>query len=108
MSHVRHVGNRTVILLIAVILGSCACIHEQAEGLLCVSVYDGDTLELENGEVVRLIGIDSPEHSDPGGDIARDYLSALVLNRRVILVPGNEERDDYGRLLRYVYVKGIR
>lgn len=107
MNHVRSVSQKTAILIIGVILGSCACLHQQAEGMFCVSVYDGDTLELENGEVVRLIGIDSPEHSDPGGDIARDYLSALVLNRRVILVPGTEEQDDYGRLLRYVYVNGV-
>jgi endonuclease YncB( thermonuclease family) len=72
-----------------------------------VSVYDGDTFESENGEVVRLIGIDSPEHFEPGGHIARDYLSSLILNKKLVPVPGDQELDTYGRLVRYVQVGGI-
>jgi micrococcal nuclease len=107
MNHRRNYNKKRMLLFIGLVLATCACLHEQAEGLLCVSVYDGDTFELENGEVVRLIGIDSPEHFEPGGDIARDYLSSLILNKKVILVPGDQELDAYNRLLRYVYVDGI-
>jgi len=39
-----------------------------------------------------------------GSDIARDYLMNLVLNNRVRLVAEKEDRDQYGRLLRYVYL----
>jgi micrococcal nuclease len=106
MIHIGNAKNKKIIILV-LLLVSCACLHEQFEGLLCVSVYDGDTFELQNGEVVRLIGIDSPEHFEPGGDIARDYLSSLILNKEVVLVQGDQERDDYNRLLRYVYIEGI-
>jgi micrococcal nuclease len=94
-------------LAIVIVLVFSSCVNQQAEKALCTAVYDGDTFELENGEVVRLIGIDSPEHFEPGGDIARDHLSSLILNKKVILVPGDQELDTYDRLLRYVYVDGI-
>ena len=35
--------------------------------LICTAVIDGDTFNLETGEKVRLIGIDAPELSQPGG-----------------------------------------
>jgi micrococcal nuclease len=85
------------------ILAIVGCIQQQSS-FVCVAVIDGDTFELNTGEIIRLIGIDAPEHSEPGGDIAREYLSCLVLNKEIVLVAGLEERDTYGRLLRYVYV----
>jgi micrococcal nuclease len=83
-----------------------AGIQEQSE-TYCVAVYDGDTITLATGVKVRLIGIDAPELSEPGGDIARNFLACLVLNKEVTLVKGDENTDSYGRLLRYVYVNGI-
>jgi micrococcal nuclease len=82
-------------------------VHQQSENILCVAVYDGDTITVANNEEVRLIGIDAPELSEPGGDISRDFLACLVLNKRVTLVKGVENTDSYERLLRYVYVDGI-
>jgi micrococcal nuclease len=82
-------------------------VHQQSENILCVAVYDGDTITVATGVKVRLIGIDAPELSEPGGDIARNYLACLVLNKEVILVKRDENTDSYGRLLRYVYVDGI-
>lgn len=41
---------------------------------------------------------------EAGSDIARDYLLNLVLNKRVRLIAEKEDRDQYGRLLRYVYL----
>jgi micrococcal nuclease len=84
-----------------------AGIQEQSESILCVAVYDGDTITLSTNEQVRLIGIDAPELSEPGGDISRDFLACLVLYKEVTLVKGDENTDSYGRLLRYVYVNGV-
>jgi endonuclease YncB( thermonuclease family) len=56
-----------------------AGIQDQSEAY-CVAVYDGDTITVSTGVKVRLIGIDAPELSEPGGDIARNYLACLVLN----------------------------
>ncbi len=65
-------------------------------------VVDGDTVELSNGETVRLVGIDTPEVGQCGADRATANLERLVLFKRVRLTVSDEDRDGYGRLLRYV------
>jgi len=65
-------------------------------------VVDGDTIELANGATVRLVGIDTPEVGECGFERAADRLAALVLGRAVRLGESDEDRDGYGRLLRYV------
>lgn len=67
-------------------------------------VVDGDTVDLDNGETVRLVGIDTPERGECGYDEARAALVALVEGRRVTLGASDEDRDRYDRLLRYVDV----
>jgi endonuclease YncB( thermonuclease family) len=56
--------------------------------IFCTSIIDGDTFRLENGETVRLIGIDAPELSQPGGKESREYLTQLILNKGVTLESG--------------------
>lgn len=97
-------GVMKYLLLTLLLLGATGCIRQQTEKICCTAILDGDTFELENGETVRLIGIDAPEIFDPGGDIARDFLSYLILDKKIILLPGDEDKDNYGRLLRYVYI----
>jgi micrococcal nuclease len=72
--------------------------------LICTAVIDGDTIRLETGEKVRLIGIDAPELSQPGGEESRQYLTRLILNKGITLETGYEDRDKYNRLLRFVYI----
>jgi endonuclease YncB( thermonuclease family) len=71
---------------------------------LVTRIVDGDTLELGNGEVVRLVGIDTPETGECGFEPAADSLARLVLGKPVTLGESDEDRDRYGRLLRYVDV----
>lgn len=73
---------------------------------LVTRIVDGDTLELGNGETVRLVGIDTPEVGVCGFEEAGARLAELVLGRRVTLAESDEERDGYGRLLRYVDAAG--
>ena len=74
-------------------------------------VADGDTVRLTNGELVRYIGIDSPELHHPYKPVqpfareARDANERLVLHKRVRLEFDAEQRDRYGRLLAYVYLE---
>jgi micrococcal nuclease len=75
--------------------------------LICTAVIDGDTFILENGETVRLIGIDAPELSQPGGEESRKYLTRLILNKGVTLETGREDQDKYNRLLRFVYLGNL-
>ncbi len=70
----------------------------------CTAVIDGDTFRLETGETVRLIGIDAPELSQPGGKTSREYLAHLILDKGITLETGQEDRDKYNRLLRFVYI----
>lgn len=69
-----------------------------------VSVVDGDTLKISSGEVVRLIGIDSPETKAPYYVEAKNKLTELTLNKKVRLEKDVSETDRYGRLLRFIYV----
>ena len=71
--------------------------------LVCTSIIDGDTFRLETGEKVRLIGIDAPELSQPGGVLSREYLAHLILGNPITLERGSEDKDNYNRLLRFVY-----
>lgn len=74
---------------------------------LVARVVDGDTLELGNGDTVRLVGIDTPELGQCGYDRASEALGRLVTGRQVRLTTSDEDRDRYGRLLRYVDVGGV-
>ena len=65
-------------------------------------IVDGDTIELGNGETVRLVGIDTPEVGECGFEEASANLSSLILGEMVRLGESDEDRDSYGRLLRYV------
>ena len=73
-------------------------------------VNDGDTLTLTNGGKVRLLQIDAPElETDCYGRAALQTLIALApKGARVSLAadPTLDDRDRYGRLLRYVFVRG--
>ena len=75
-------------------------------------VIDGDTIELENGERVRYLGVETPEVSHPSkvpecyGVEATERNRDLVEGLVVRLLSDGEDRDSYGRLLRYVFVDG--
>ena len=71
---------------------------------LVTRVVDGDTIELGNGETVRLVGIDAPEVGECGYERAADNLARLALGKAVRLGRSEEDRDRYARLLRYVDV----
>ena len=76
-------------------------------------VLDGDTIELENGERVRYIGINTPEIAHPPrgaeffGPKAAEANRELVEGKRVRLEFDVQKRDRYGRLLAYVYVDSL-
>lgn len=80
---------------------------EQPGTVLVTRIIDGDTVEIEGGARVRLIGIDTPERGECGFREANDHLAALILSRRVVLVAGaRQDVDRYDRLLRYIDLDG--
>jgi endonuclease YncB( thermonuclease family) len=70
-------------------------------------VIDGDTIEMENGARVRLVQIDAPELGSEcyGQKSAAALRSLLPTGTKVRLVRDRrlDNRDRYGRLLRYVF-----
>lgn len=71
-------------------------------------VIDGDTLELKNGDRVRLIGVDTPEigpgSPEPYALQARELTRRLVSGRPIRLEFDRERFDKYRRVLAFVYV----
>jgi len=83
-----------------------------------LKVIDGDTVELSNGEKVRYVGIDAPEIKkkikgkwreapQPFGLPAFRFNRHLVEGHTVYLEFDQKERDNYERLLGYLYVDGV-
>jgi micrococcal nuclease len=76
----------------------------------CIRVVDGDTIELDGGERIRLIGVNTPESVDPRrpveyfGKEAAAFTRRMVEGRSVRLEYDEETRDNYGRTLAYVYL----
>lgn len=78
------------------------------------SVVDGDTVDVRVGTRrarVRLIGVNTPETVDPRrgvecfGPEAKQYTARLLpYGTRIRLERDIEPRDDYGRLLAYVFL----
>lgn len=75
-------------------------------------VIDGETLALDDGREVRLIGALAPRASDAGAAVGAwpietesiRVLTALVLGRSVKLAFSNRRADRYGRHLAHVFV----
>ena len=67
-------------------------------------IVDGDTLRLGDGKTIRLTGINAPETDEFYYEEAKEKLKELVLGKKVRLEKDKSDKDDYGRLLRYVYV----
>ncbi len=94
------------------------------QNVLVTQAMEGDTLRLENGECIRLIGVDTPENQ-MGGKLVFDSKVTLIqidvlqtmakeaLRFTKQLVDGKmariefdeKKRDQYGMLLGYVFIK---
>ncbi|OJI09696.1 MAG: hypothetical protein COV08_00065 [Candidatus Vogelbacteria bacterium CG10_big_fil_rev_8_21_14_0_10_49_38] len=64
-------------------------------------VIDGDTFELEDGDVVRLLGIDAPEEGECYFKESKAALKKLIEGKSVELRKDVTGTDHFGRLLRY-------
>lgn len=73
-------------------------------------VVDGDTVVLDGGTRVRLLGVDTPETKapdrpvEPLGPEAAEFTRSHVEGRMVRLQFDRERKDRYDRLLAYVFI----
>lgn len=71
-------------------------------------ISDGDTLRLTDGRKVRLLQIDAPEVAGDcyGRQATRALLALTPAGTKIALEadPALDDRDGYGRLLRYVRI----
>jgi micrococcal nuclease len=110
-SSIKYFKNRkffTFIIPVVVLLFLLSTSH--AEIYKVKRAVDGDTLLLNNGERVRLIGVDTPETKHPQKPVEYFGREAYLFTKQ--MVDGKEarfefegpKRDRYGRLLAYVYL----
>jgi len=99
-----------IISLLFLFISGCI----EKESLVTVSyVIDGDTIVLENGDKIRLIGVDAPEiheSTKPVGEFAweaKKFVEDFLKSNgwKISLEFDEEKYDYYGRTLAYVYGK---
>ncbi len=83
------------------------------ERVRVTGVIDGDTIIIAGGQRIRYLGIDTPEKGKEGPPefLAQEaYLfnRNLVLNKEVRLKYGPERRDNFDRVLAYVFLENGR
>jgi micrococcal nuclease len=92
--------------------GETHCPPSRIDARVTVSyVYDGDTVRLQSGDKVRLIGINTPEMARderPAEPLAKHARQALIKllkqhGHQISLRYGQQQRDRYGRLLAHAY-----
>jgi micrococcal nuclease len=76
-------------------------------------IINGDTVQLDTGEIVKYIGIETPELNvkEGGSEFfakqASRYNQKLVLLKKVRLEFDKEKKDKEGKMLAYVFVKNL-
>lgn len=76
-------------------------------------VIDGDTIELESGERVRLLGVNTPETKHPTKTVEQFGKEAAAFTKRMLegkqvrieLDPVASQKDKYSRTLAYVFLQ---
>ncbi len=116
----RRVIPSLGLLVLAALLLISACVPIQSNGNIPDSypsedwtsavvkkVVDGDTVILQSGEKIRLIGINAPEtegDAEEYGMEAKRWLQEKVEGRTVYLEKDISDTDQYGRTLRYLWL----
>ena len=75
-----------------------------ANQTIVTKVIDGDTIVVEGGYHVRLLGMDADEKGYPCYEQAKTRLENLILGKNIILKKDVNDIDQYGRCLRYIFL----
>ena len=109
--HLRTIAVVVVAALVALVLsiaGAAPASVSVGQLSRIDHVADGDTVDLTNGEKIRLVQIDTPEvyftpecYGEQASAITKRLLPPGTLVR-LLPEPATDSVDQYGRLLRYV------
>jgi endonuclease YncB( thermonuclease family) len=75
-----------------------------SDNTIVTKVIDGDTVVVEGGYHVRLLGMDADEKGYPCYDPAKIRLENLILSKQIRLEKDKTDLDQYDRCLRYVFI----
>jgi micrococcal nuclease len=104
----------TALMALIVILGGSYFYFngQQAAEVYIERVIDGDTVETAAGDSIRLLGVDTPEIDWENNNYefyaseARDFTVKHLKDQNVVLEYDKERKDQYGRILAYIYQDG--
>ena len=117
MTNTRHLVLATGVAL-AMVHAGCAAQSDLEDGptspvremraCTVTRIVDGDTIDCAPVGRIRLLGVDTPERGqEPFGAMATQALAALIPEGGEVSVEADvEDRDQYDRALRYVWVDG--
>ncbi len=110
---------RTPVFLLSIFLFLLSCSPQDSRysHIKITKVIDGDTLVLETGQLLRLIGIDTPElrrktlkgfiyEPAPLSKEAKEFTKRLAEEKFARIEFDVDKKDKYGRLLGYCFIKG--
>lgn len=108
---------KKIILLLVLSFIGCAQVQSGHEYYVS-KVIDGDTIELDNGQRVRYLGLDAPETRkrqretwvyapEPYAEAAMEFNRKLVDGKQVRLEFDVQKKDKYDRLLVYCFVGDV-
>ena len=99
------------IISLTIVLLLLGASFSPAQTLTCTRVVEADIIILNNGEKVRLIGVDTPGTKHPNKSFeyfakeAFAFTEKMARGKKVRLEYDLQERDQYGSLLAYVYLE---
>ena len=78
---------------------------EDKETAFVGRVIDGDTIKIENGTSLRMLGINTPEKGEKYYNEAKEFLKKSVSNKTIELEFGKDKYDRYKRILAYIFIR---
>lgn len=74
------------------------------EEVFVTQIIDGDTITVEGGARIRLLGIDAPEKGKEFYEESKNFLEDKILHKNINLEKDVTDKDRYDRFLRYIWL----
>jgi len=99
-----------LLVVLLIVLSGCNSMvgfySNEKQTTIVTRITDGDTITIEGGARVRLLGINCPERGEQFYAEGKKFVEQLLLYKEVELERDVIDKDRYGRILRYVWLGG--